>query len=203
MFMNCAEALRDGVDLLGVTPPTPCKEFIEALRCKDGVGDRVSMLIELGLRSSGLRGGPFPLPFDEEDRARCIFGLEGEDTVGEDGKAVEAAVLSDSLLKDCARPLVLFVDCKGDALATPLGDEEAMVNPSCDKLLKIDHSCNTSLLCLLSVEDGCDKSYDDGEIIVPTRASLLYANPCSFEAKTFCSIETPPLLTSRHLALKH
>lgn len=41
---------REG-DLVDAGPPTPCSEFIEAFRCSEGVDERASMLIELGLRS--------------------------------------------------------------------------------------------------------------------------------------------------------
>jgi hypothetical protein len=51
---------RDGEDLGGVAPPTPCSEFIEAFRNKLGVEDRASILVALGLRELGLRGGNLP-----------------------------------------------------------------------------------------------------------------------------------------------
>jgi hypothetical protein len=65
-FLYCADEdldgdAREGEDLGGVTPPTPCKEFIEALRSKLGVEDRASkLLMALGLRGLGLREGILP-----------------------------------------------------------------------------------------------------------------------------------------------
>jgi len=50
-FMMCAEdERRDDDERGGVTPPTPCREFIEAFLCKVvGVEERASRLAELGL----------------------------------------------------------------------------------------------------------------------------------------------------------
>ena len=50
-FMMCAEdERRDDEERGGVTPPTPCREFIEAFLCKVvGVEERASRLAELGL----------------------------------------------------------------------------------------------------------------------------------------------------------
>ena len=50
-FMMCAEdERRDDDERGGVTPPTPCREFIEAFLCNVvGVEERASRLAELGL----------------------------------------------------------------------------------------------------------------------------------------------------------
>jgi len=64
-FVNCAEEdRREGVTREGVTPPTPCREFIEAFLRSVGVDERERWLMELGDRWRGLRGGTFP--FDDE-----------------------------------------------------------------------------------------------------------------------------------------
>lgn len=49
--MICAEDERlDDDERGGVTPPTPCREFIEAFLCNAvGVEERASRLVELGL----------------------------------------------------------------------------------------------------------------------------------------------------------
>lgn len=70
-----------------MTPPTPCREFIEAFRRRLGVDARASILIELGLRGSGLRGEALPLG---DEAARCPNGF-GEDECGEAGGAVAEA----------------------------------------------------------------------------------------------------------------
>lgn len=51
--------LREPFCLGGVTPPTPCREFIEAFRSSVGVEERASTLIELELRRRGLFGARF------------------------------------------------------------------------------------------------------------------------------------------------
>lgn len=69
----CAEEdRREEEDLEGVilTPPEPCKEFIETLRSNVGVEDRECWLIELGDRLRGLLGGSLPFG-DELELVRC------------------------------------------------------------------------------------------------------------------------------------
>jgi hypothetical protein len=87
--VSIPECLRVcGIFLTGVvTPPTPCKEFIEALRSKFGVDERASRLIELGLRGRGLRGDAIPFG----DAVRCPNGLGEDEESGERGTAVESA----------------------------------------------------------------------------------------------------------------
>jgi hypothetical protein len=65
-FVMCAEdERRDDDERGGVTPPTPCREFIEAFLCNVvGVEERASRLAELGLLCRGLRG--VVLAFGEE-----------------------------------------------------------------------------------------------------------------------------------------
>jgi len=159
---------------------------MEALRCNEGVGDRASMLIELGLPSNGLRGAPLPLPFDEVDGARSMFGLEGDASVGEDGRAAEAAVLSDRRLKECASPPVLLVDCKGvDSLATLLRDGEAMVNTGCSHLLLSHSSERSSQSCLHVIgRAGHEAVIMEKSVSLPMRTFLLYANPCFLSGQT-------------------
>jgi hypothetical protein len=107
--MNCADDdLRDGDDLEGVTPPTPCKEFIEAFLRSVGVDARASRLMDDELRRRGLRGGAFPFG-DEVEPFRCP-SREGEADCGEDGRAVEEAVLIESRLSECDSVVLLFVD---------------------------------------------------------------------------------------------
>lgn len=72
-FINCADDAREGEDLGGVTPPTPCREFIEAFLNKLGVDARPSMLMALGLRGCGLLDGVLPFALGEE-RFRCAKG---------------------------------------------------------------------------------------------------------------------------------
>ena len=62
-----------------MTLPTPCSEFIEALRSKLGVEERASILIELGLRGGGRDDA---LPFG--DAVRCLKDL-GDAESGERG----------------------------------------------------------------------------------------------------------------------
>jgi hypothetical protein len=68
---------REG-DRAGTTPPTPCKEFIDAFLCKVGVDERALRLMELGLLWRGLRGGAFPFG-DELELLRCpsVLGDDG------------------------------------------------------------------------------------------------------------------------------
>lgn len=59
--MICAEDDRlEGGLREGVTPPTPCREFIDALRRSVGVEEREFWLMALGDRWRGLRGGNRP-----------------------------------------------------------------------------------------------------------------------------------------------
>src|SRR3954451_9614199 len=103
------DVLRDGEDGIpreGATPPTPCREFIEALRSSVGVEDRLS-LMELGLRWRGLRGGTFPFG-EEVGLFRCPRLLTGEFGCGDDGRAVDEAVVIERRFNECESEL--FVD---------------------------------------------------------------------------------------------
>jgi len=73
----------------GVTPPTPCSEFIEALRSKLGVDERASRLMELGLRGRGLRGDAIPFG----DAVRCPNGLGEDEERGERDAASVSLIL--------------------------------------------------------------------------------------------------------------
>jgi hypothetical protein len=96
--VNCAEEdRREGDALEGVTPPTPCREFIDAFLSRVGVDARECWLMELGdrWRGTGLRGGSLPFGDAVElDRlnVRCGLGTLGEALCGEEGGA-EAALM--------------------------------------------------------------------------------------------------------------
>lgn len=91
-FMNCAEDdRRDDDERGGVTPPIPCREFIEAFLCNVvGVEERASRLAVLGLLRRGLRGVVFPL--GDGGGLACPKYLRGEETCGDAGIAVPEAV---------------------------------------------------------------------------------------------------------------
>lgn len=92
-LVNCAEEdLLDVEEVRdGVTPPTPCREFIEAFRSSVGVEEREVVLMELGERWRGLRGGSLPFG-DALELLRCRPRfLAGEDGCGEAGRAVADA----------------------------------------------------------------------------------------------------------------
>jgi hypothetical protein len=70
------------------------------LRCSDGVDERLSRLIELGLRWRGLRGGTFP--FGDDVALFCFPRFcAGEEGCGDEGRAVDEAVLIERRFKDC------------------------------------------------------------------------------------------------------
>lgn len=133
--MNCADDdLRDGEGLEGVTPPTPWREFIEAFRSSVGVDARASRLIEeeLRRRGKGLGWGAFPFG-DDAELVRCP-SLDGEAVCGEEGRAVDEAVLIESRFSECERVASLFVDGGNGgggadfAWRALFGDEYAIAN---------------------------------------------------------------------------
>jgi hypothetical protein len=131
-FKTCAEEerrLED--DLEGVTPPIPCREFIEAFLRSAGVDDRERSLIELGDRWRGLRGGKFPFG-DAIELFLCPSVLPaGEAGAGDAGRAVAEAALIERRLSECERAAsLLFVDGGNGAvsLTTLFEVEYAMVN---------------------------------------------------------------------------
>jgi hypothetical protein len=137
-FRNCAEDdRRDEDDRGGVTPPTPCREFIEAFLCNVvGVEERASRLVTLGLLRRGIRGvvfvhgdgGGFP----------CPRVLRGDATCGEAGRAVPEAV--DRLRRlNCETVASLFTvdSSKGECEAAPIpgfGDELSMAHTTSGEL---------------------------------------------------------------------
>lgn len=117
-LVNCAEEDRLEVEELrdGVTPPTPCSEFIEALRSSVGVEEREVVLMELGERWRGLRGGNLPFG-DALELLRCGPRLlDGEECCGEDGRAADVW-LRDIRRRDCESVawLLFFDGGLGDA----------------------------------------------------------------------------------------
>src|ERR1700712_1605750 len=89
-FVNCAdEERRDADGLEGVTPPTPCREFIDAFLSNVGVEERECWLMELGDRWRGLRGGSWPFVF--EFRGPNVRAGEADPERGESGRGVEDA----------------------------------------------------------------------------------------------------------------
>jgi hypothetical protein len=130
-FRTCAEEERRlEEDLDGVTPPTPCREFIDAFLSSVGVDDRSRWLIELGDRWRGLRGGKVPLG-DAIELCLCPSVLPaGEAGAGDAGRAVAEAALIERRFNDCERAASLFVDGGNGAvsLTTLFEVEYAMVN---------------------------------------------------------------------------
>jgi hypothetical protein len=130
-FKTCAEEerrLED--DLEGVTPPIPCREFIEAFLRSAGVDDRERSLIELGDRWRGLRGGKVPLG-DAIELFLCPSVLPaGEAGAGDAGRAVAEATLIERRLSKCESAASLFVDGGNGAvsLTTLFEVEYAIVN---------------------------------------------------------------------------
>ena len=118
-FVNCAEEdRRDGEPLADGTPPTPCREFIDAFLRSVGVAERECWLMELGDRWRGDRGGT---PFgDAVELLRCGKLLLGEALFGEAGKGAEEAALIESRLSECERGSLLFVD--GGNVVSCLGE---------------------------------------------------------------------------------
>lgn len=112
---------REG-DRDGVGPPIPWSEFIEAFRWRDGEDERVSMLMELGLRRRGLRGDALPFG-EEEEVARCARLRAGEADFGDAESAVDEAASIVSRFRECAFG---FEGGKGacsiDCLTSPYGD---------------------------------------------------------------------------------
>jgi len=107
--VNCAEEdRRDSDPLAGVTPPTPCREFIEAFLWSVGVAEREFELVELGDRWSGLRGG-FPIgEGGGMEFVRCIKVFDGD--AGEEGRAVADVEAIEIRLRECDRFWSWFVD---------------------------------------------------------------------------------------------
>lgn len=118
-LVNCAlldlrddDGFLDGVTLV---PPTPWSEFMDALRNSVGVEERECVLMELGDRWRGLRGGRRPFG-DTLELLRCGCGPRfraGEEGEGEAGRAVADAAEMESRLRDCERGWWLFVDDGG------------------------------------------------------------------------------------------
>ena len=96
-FKNDADDdLRDGEARVGeregATPPMPWRDFIDALRCSDGVDERLSRLMELGLRWRGLRGGIFP--FGDAVTLFCLPRVRaGEEGCDDEGRGFDEAAL--------------------------------------------------------------------------------------------------------------
>lgn len=115
-FVNCTDDdLRDIDGREGVTPPTPCNEFIDTFRSRVGVEDREVWLMELGDRWRGLRGGREPFVV-ELFRCPKVRAGEAELDRGEAGKGVAAAVLIERRWSERDSDVwLLFVDCDGAA----------------------------------------------------------------------------------------
>ncbi len=117
--MNCAEEdRREGEALEGVTPPTPCREFMDAFLSSAGVDEREFWLIELGDRWRGLRGGIFPFG-DAVELFRWGKPLLGEALCGEGGIDVAESGLIESRFSECERASLLFVDAGNGAVSCP------------------------------------------------------------------------------------
>ena len=118
-LVNCAEEeRREGEALEGVTPPTPCREFIDAFLSSVGVDARECWLIELGDRWRGLRGGILPFG-DDVELFRWGKPLLGEALCGEGGRVVADAALIESRFSECERLSLLFVDADNGAVSFP------------------------------------------------------------------------------------
>ena len=98
-------------DRVGVTAPTPCREFNDVRLCNVGVIERSMLPIELEL--GALRRGDFVGRFNPEVAGvPCPFGLAILWVTGEeDGRAVAAAADSESrFMFPASTPPSLFVD---------------------------------------------------------------------------------------------
>jgi hypothetical protein len=116
-LVNCAEEDRpEGEALDGVTPPTPCREFMDAFLSSVGVDARELWLIELGDRWRGLRGGILPFG-DAVELFRWGKPLLGETLCGEVGSDVAEAALIESCFSEFERASLLFVDAGKGAVS--------------------------------------------------------------------------------------